>query len=489
MAGIKISNLPTVTPLTTDLVVLDRPAVGAGAPITGKATLADVQSVIGGTGGNDYWQSTTSGQIFATGTLASITGSLRASFLSASNGLQITGSFTHGTNTVASTSNSHAQGDSTTASGAYSHAEGAGSTASAPGSHAEGVLTIANAQGSHSEGYGATASGQYSHAEGESTTASGQGSHAEGYYTTATGSYSHAEGSGSIAFASASHAEGIFTIASGSGQLAIGKYNQRNNDFSLFVIGDGTGDSNSNRSDIVRVNSGTLPGSGSFEVTGTVRSTLGFSGSLTQLTDGRSYLVAGTNVTITSASDGQVTINSTGGGGGGDQFWGSSVSGSIFTTGSVSIGDYGTNKSLRVNGMNLTPYSGSQTITGSTISNVVILDLSGTLSNNQYGSFNVDVVASTKGITNMTQLAVSTWKLSVSMVKCGGNFEMVGVTELDGQRFAGGSSVDNPSQWYVDVNSFGSLYANTGGTLSNTSWGAIVTKQTVIDVNSGSLLG
>ena len=42
----------------------------------------------------------------------------------------------------------------------------------------------------------------------------------------------------------------------------------------------------------------------------------GVSGSLTQLPDGKSYLVAGNNVTITSASNGQVTISSTGGGGG-----------------------------------------------------------------------------------------------------------------------------------------------------------------------------
>ncbi len=48
-------------------------------------------------------------------------------------------------------------------------------------------------------------------------------------------------------------------------------------------------------------------------VTGSVIANLGFSGSLTTLTDGSSYLVAGTNVTITSASNGQVTISSTGG--------------------------------------------------------------------------------------------------------------------------------------------------------------------------------
>ena len=40
------------------------------------------------------------------------------------------------------------------------------------------------------------------------------------------------------------------------------------------------------------------------------------SGSLQKLTDGSSYLVAGNNVTISSSSNGQITISSTGGGGG-----------------------------------------------------------------------------------------------------------------------------------------------------------------------------
>ena len=42
----------------------------------------------------------------------------------------------------------------------------------------------------------------------------------------------------------------------------------------------------------------------------------GLSGSLTQLVDGTSYLVAGTNITITSQSNGPITISSSGGGGG-----------------------------------------------------------------------------------------------------------------------------------------------------------------------------
>jgi hypothetical protein len=54
---------------------------------------------------------------------------------------------------------------------------------------------------------------------------------------------------------------------------------------------------------------------GRTSVSGSVEAPQGLSGSLTRLTDGRSYLNAGANVTITSASNGQVTISSTGGSG------------------------------------------------------------------------------------------------------------------------------------------------------------------------------
>ena len=52
------------------------------------------------------------------------------------------------------------------------------------------------------------------------------------------------------------------------------------------------------------------------KITGSLEATRGLSGSLTRLVDGTSYLAAGSNVTITSASNGQVTIASSGGGGG-----------------------------------------------------------------------------------------------------------------------------------------------------------------------------
>lgn len=166
--------------------------------------------------------------------------------------------------------NSHAEGEGSTSLGYDSHAEGLETIAVGSYSHAEGSKTTALGESSHAEGSGSFAVGKYSHAEGYGTQAIGNGCHTEGVYTVSAGIFSHAEGSGSIAYGSGSHAGGANTIASGTAQTVIGFYNQRNNDFSLFVIGDGTGDADANRSDIVRVNSGSSGGSGIVEVTGSL---------------------------------------------------------------------------------------------------------------------------------------------------------------------------------------------------------------------------
>lgn len=59
---------------------------------------------------------------------------------------------------------------------------------------------------------------------------------------------------------------------------------------------------------------GTSVFDGDVVTSGSVISQFGLSGSLTKLADGTSYLVAGTNISIASASNGAVTISSTGGG-------------------------------------------------------------------------------------------------------------------------------------------------------------------------------
>ena len=66
----------------------------------------------------------------------------------------------------------------------------------------------------------------------------------------------------------------------------------------------------------------------------------GISGSLTQLHDGTSYLIAGDNVTITSASNGAVTIAAAASGGGSGAGVGfiAAANNVISTTGSVYVG-------------------------------------------------------------------------------------------------------------------------------------------------------
>lgn len=162
------------------------------------------------------------------------------------------------------------------------------------------------------------------------------------------------QGRESTAVGTYSLASGLETIASGSAQAVVGKYNTRGNNFSLFVVGNGTGDSNSNRSDVFRVNAsnvevtgslivtGSLQVTGSFlaqgdllEMTGTLSVTNGISGSLTKLADGTSYLVAGTNISITSQSNGSVLVTSTFSQA--SDYFDSTTADSIFTTGSVAF--------------------------------------------------------------------------------------------------------------------------------------------------------
>lgn len=71
-----------------------------------------------------------------------------------------------------------------------------------------------------------------------------------------TGAFSH--GSNSFAVGQYSLAAGLYTIASGSSQVVVGKYNKRNNTDSIFVVGNGDGDSNSNRSDVFLINTGSV---------------------------------------------------------------------------------------------------------------------------------------------------------------------------------------------------------------------------------------
>jgi len=216
-----------------------------------------------------------------------------------------TGSHAQGFISTAYGDYSHAEGNNTITSGDYSHAEGISSTASGASSHAEGASTIASGYGSHAEGGITTASGIGSHSEGRTTSAQGSYSHSEGLNTLAIGNYSHAAGVATKTEGDYSYAGGANTVASGAYQHVVGQYNAEGNTSSLFIVGNGDG---LTRTDILRVNSTDV------QVTGSLWVSLGVSGSLTQLTDGTSYLIAGTGIGITSASNGGVTISAVGAG-------------------------------------------------------------------------------------------------------------------------------------------------------------------------------
>ena len=63
----------------------------------------------------------------------------------------------------------------------------------------------------------------------------------------------------------------------------------------------------------------------------------GITGSLQRVSDGSSYLIAGSNISLSTASNGSITITSTGGGGGGSSYFTDPVAGRLNTTGSLAL--------------------------------------------------------------------------------------------------------------------------------------------------------
>lgn len=250
-----------------DVVISGTLYDGAGtaySPGAGGAPGSPVNSVqfnsAGSFGGNSNFTYTATGGIYLTGSLAQ------------GDNAKATGNYSHATgkDTQANGTYSHAEGRETIAAESYSHAEGAGSISNGESSHAEGASTIAYAIAAHSEGAGSEAWGLASHAEGWGTKAEGWGSHSSGYFTTSSGDYSFSAGDHSISSGTFSLAAGIGTIASGSGQTTLGSYNLRNDSTSLFVIGNGSGDLDVNRSNLLIAKQTSIELTGSFNIKGSI---------------------------------------------------------------------------------------------------------------------------------------------------------------------------------------------------------------------------
>jgi hypothetical protein len=195
-----------------------------------------------------------------------------------------------GQGTEASGNDSTAMGSYTTASGIRSTAMGYQTTASGEESTAMGYQTTASGAVSTAMGVGTTASGNMATAMGQGTEASGGISTAMGSYTTASGDYSTATGASTTATGDYSTAMGVGTIASDYTSLVVGQYNllgstvtnsatQFSTDNTAFVIGNGTSNINSNRSDAL-----TVLFDGTTNVAGSVTATA-FIGDGSQLTN------------------------------------------------------------------------------------------------------------------------------------------------------------------------------------------------------------
>jgi hypothetical protein len=169
--------------------------------------------------------------------------------------------------------------------------------------------------------------------------------------------------------------------------------------------------------------------SGSLEQSGSAKFYSGLSGSLTKLTDGTSYIIAGTGITVASASNGAITISATGGSGlatGKQYIAGASTS---TTTSPLMIGqfawvpaDYTGLTSVRVRAIMAT--DGTANHTGSlqiyNLTSGSYLDLVDTPSSGKYftitGSTPTLVSSSNllTGITNFNNSSTSVYEVRVS---------------------------------------------------------------------------
>ena len=182
-------------------------------------------------------------------------------------------------------------------------------------------------------------------------------------------------------------------------------------------------------------------------VTGTVSMVNGLSGSLTKLADGTSYLVAGTNVTIVSNSNGSVTISSTaaGGGGGGSNFFTETSLGVIYNSGTVAFtgartgesidaaSDKGTDVVFYFSGStagDATTLFGGNVVTSGSISTGGNIEVKGGNITTNQTNFNL--------LNSVTTLNVGTGATTVNIgqasnaINVAGNLDVNGTTDLAG---------------------------------------------------------
>jgi len=252
-----------------------------------------------------------------------------------------------------------------------------------------------------------------------------------------------------------------------------------------------------------------------------VSASLGFSGSLTTLMDGTSYLIAGSNVTITSASNGAVTISSTGGGGGGAptnaQYLVLSADGTltderVFAVGtglSATDGGAGNNYTLGINDSVVATISGSTFVggvqvvanfgvTGSAGFNGAVtlgdasgdaISVLGTMTVTPNATFSGDIKVNGNDITTDTAAAATVFNANATSLNMGGaaTTMLVGATNV---AMAVGGVASPASTITAATGSFGRVLASSTSTFTGqTTHNGGISTTTLLASSDATILG
>ena len=251
-----------------------------------------------------------------------------------------------------------------------------------------------------------------------------------------------------------------------------------------------------------------------------VSASLGFSGSLTTLMDGTSYLIAGSNITITSASNGAVTINSTAGGGGAPtnaQYLVLSADGTltderVFAVGtglSATDGGAGNNYTLGINDSVVATISGSTFVggvqvvanfgvTGSAGFNGAVtlgdasgdaISVLGTMTVTPNATFSGDIKVNGNDITTDTAAAATVFNANATSLNMGGaaTTMLVGATNV---AMAVGGVASPASTITAATGSFGRVLASSTSTFTGaTTHNGGISTTTLLASSNATILG
>jgi len=173
-----------------------------------------------------------------------------------------------------------------------------------------------------------------------------------------SGSISGFTATGSIKVPSPAGISGSITrLSDGKSYLAAGSnitiVSASNGQITISSTGGGSGSPGGSNTQVQFNDDSSFAGDSAFTFNKTTNtlSVSNLSGSLTKIADGKSYLIAGSSISISSASNGQITISSTGGGGFGTGVgWSGPAAGIISSTGSIGIGTSTPEHTLSVTG-------------------------------------------------------------------------------------------------------------------------------------------